>query len=162
MAKATPASLRKSTQKTGSRLNSRERWILGLISFFLLGALGFIRWATLPHTADTERTEVPPFLAQVTDPLPTTLKPNEFTDPIIREAYQVAANIPAVLAQQPCYCGCSQIGHRSLLDCYRSDHAATCDICVKETLLANRMHEASRTADEIRAAIIAGQWTQIK
>jgi hypothetical protein len=94
--------------------------------------------------------------------LPATLPPDHFTDPSIKEAYAVALKIPHVLVQQPCYCWCSKIGHHSLLDCYRSNHAADCSICVKETILASRMQEAGRTVKEIRAAIVAGEWNQLR
>jgi hypothetical protein len=69
-------------------------------------------------------------------PFPATLDPLKFQRRDIREAYQVAKEIPEVLAQQPCYCYCERKGHRGLLDCFRTEHAASCDICIKEALLA--------------------------
>ena len=58
-------------------------------------------------------------------PLPRTL-PSEYfrRSPLVARAYQIAGEIPTVIAQQPCYCRCDRIGHRSLLDCYASDHGA--------------------------------------
>jgi hypothetical protein len=66
------------------------------------------------------------------------------------------------VAQQPWYCGCDRIGHRNLLDCFRSTHATGCGICVKEAILANRMHDAGKTGEEIRAAIISGEWNNVR
>jgi len=41
-------------------------------------------------------------------------------------AHQVAREIPAVLDQLYCYCGCDQhLGHKSLLSCYTDGHAPT-------------------------------------
>lgn len=56
--------------------------------------------------------------------LPTTLPPSNFSDPSVAHVYLVARQIPAVVAEQPCYCNCGKFGHRNLLDCYRTDHAA--------------------------------------
>jgi hypothetical protein len=44
--------------------------------------------------------------------------------PPVERAYQVAARIPEVLAEQPCYCWCDKFGHGSLLDCFATDHGA--------------------------------------
>lgn len=44
--------------------------------------------------------------------------------PPVERAYQVAARIPEVLAEQPCYCWCDRFGHGSLLDCFATDHGA--------------------------------------
>ncbi len=58
-------------------------------------------------------------------PLPRTLPPDYFRrSPLVARAYQIAGEIPTVIAQQPCYCRCDKFGHRSLLDCYASDHGA--------------------------------------
>ena len=67
---------------------------------------------------------LPPFFAneEAAQPLPATLSPEIFRNAVGFEAYRIAKEIPGVLAQQPCYCNCD--GHRSLLDCYRDNHAA--------------------------------------
>jgi hypothetical protein len=36
----------------------------------------------------------------------------------IQETYVMAATYPEVVAQVPCYCGCSMDGHKSNLDCF--------------------------------------------
>ncbi|MEW5976310.1 MAG: PCYCGC motif-containing (lipo)protein [Acidobacteriota bacterium] len=70
-------------------------------------------------------TRVPPFHSspEAAGTLPRTL-PAGFRDPNSAHAYRIAGQIPSILAQQPCYCWCDQYGHRSLLDCFVSDHAA--------------------------------------
>jgi len=68
--------------------------------------------------------------------------------------YQQAAEIAAVLDGLYCYCDCSRhSGHRSLLTCFESDHAAACDVCLTETTLAHRMTRDGSSLDEIRDAI---------
>ena len=94
-------------------------------------------------------------------PLPETLGPEKFQRGDIRDAYRVAKEIPEVLAQQPCYCYCERKGHRGLLDCFRTEHAASCNICIKEALLASEMHRQGKSAEEIRSAIIQGQWASL-
>jgi hypothetical protein len=82
-----------------------------------------------------------------------TLDPSQFVGPV-REAYKYAEKNPALLAQLHCYCGCDKAeGHQSLLDCYRSMHASSCEICTGEVLLAKRMSEQGSPVDQIRDAI---------
>ena len=92
-------------------------------------------------------------------PLPMTMSAKLFSDPRFARVYEIAERIPAILAQQPCYCYCDRgHGHRSLLDCQRDNHSATCAVCRKEVLLADRMSRMGLTAKEIRAAIVRGDW----
>jgi hypothetical protein len=55
--------------------------------------------------------------------LPRTLDPNLFKGKA-RQAYQVAKEIPEVLAQMPCLCECEAFGHENLLDCFVDRHGA--------------------------------------
>jgi hypothetical protein len=77
------------------------------------------------EVASTAR-DVPPFHRDPNGalPFPETLSPTRYRMPFVSRAYQIAREIPAVLAQQPCYCYCEGFGHGSLLDCYASDHGA--------------------------------------
>jgi hypothetical protein len=96
-------------------------------------------------------------------PLPVTLPPSEFVNQGIANTYRIAKDIPEVLAQQPCLCGCDNTSddHRSLLDCYIDDHASTCMVCMKEAVLAEQMTEAGRSASEIREAILAHEFSDV-
>ena len=80
----------------------------------------------------------------------------------IQLAYEFATGAGgALLAQLPCYCGCVDLGHGSLRDCFISaagvfdPHAAGCDVCVSEALDARGMvaGAADRPVAEIRAFI---------
>lgn len=106
---------------------------------------------------------VPVYFKRAEDamPLPSTIDPAKFKNASVRAAYEVAREIPEALSQQPCYCYCQRIGHRGLLDCFRTEHAATCNVCIKEALLADQMHREGKTGEEIRAAIIQGQWANV-
>lgn len=69
---------------------------------------------------------VPHFHARLEDavPLPKILPASQFSIPVVAKAYRIAARIPEVLAQQPCYCWCDKIGHGSLVDCFATEHGA--------------------------------------
>jgi hypothetical protein len=76
-------------------------------------------------------------------------------------AYEVAASIPNVLYQQPCYCFCSRVGHKSLRTCFETTHGARCGTCLKELYYTYQESKKGKTAAEIRKSIIAGDWQQI-
>ena len=97
------------------------------------------------------------FSGEEAKPFPQTLASGLFTG-YARHAYRAAEDMPGVLSQQPCFCECRSYGHKSLLFCYASGHAAGCDICQKETLLAERMTNEGKSPADIREAIIKGAW----
>lgn len=88
------------------------------------------------------------------EPLAPTLDPAS-VQPHARTAYEVARKKPRLLAQLPCFCYCDRFGHKSLHDCYASNHAEECDVCMREALEADQMDSQGMTPQEIRAAIIA-------
>lgn len=71
---------------------------------------------------------VPAFFetAAAARPLPRMVPPSRYEGyPVVQKAYKIAAEIPEVLAQQPCYCNCDHsAGHRALSDCWTDDHGA--------------------------------------
>lgn len=83
-----------------------------------------------PTTSPTRR--VPAYFSNAEDakPFPTVLDPKQFSDPAIVKAYTYARDLPEVFSQQPCYCYCDggvgqgEKPHRSLLDCFASNHGA--------------------------------------
>jgi hypothetical protein len=76
-------------------------------------------------------------------------------------AYELAAKIPVVLHQQPCYCYCDRIGHNSLHSCFEGTHGARCSTCLKELYYSYQQHKAGKTATQIRAGIMKGEYKQI-
>lgn len=96
-------------------------------------------------------------------PFPATLAPERFQHPVVSKAYAIARQIPGVLAQQPCLCGCDNPSddHRSLLDCYADEHAATCDVCIKEAVYAKKMTDAGKSAAWIRDAIVRHEFSNV-
>jgi hypothetical protein len=87
--------------------------------------------------------------------LKPTLAPAQFIGKT-RDAYKAAQQIPATLAQLPCYCHCDEgFGHKSLHSCFEDDHAAHCAVCVDEALLAYVLEKDQKlTPEQVRRVII--------
>jgi hypothetical protein len=82
--------------------------------------------------------------------------------PYQTHAYELAAKIPKVLYQQPCYCYCDRsMGHKSLHSCFSGTHGAECGTCLKELYYTYTMYKQHKTAGQIRAGIIKGEWQRI-
>lgn len=143
----------------------RQKLLGGLI--LVTGALGL---AVVPQQAssssagrlmqDINPEPVPAFHNSVpAGPLPATLSPALFTDPLAQNAYSIAARIKKILYQQPCYCHCDRSqGHGSLLDCYAGKHAAVCGICEREDFYAYEQSRRGKTGRQIREGIERGDW----
>ena len=113
-----------------------------------------------PSTADEP---VPAYHAQVpVGALPATMNPDLFPDPVVQNAYAIAAKIKKTLYQQPCYCHCDRgQGHASLLDCFASKHGAGCNICINEDFYSYEQSRKGKTSAQIRAGIIKGAWQSV-
>jgi len=82
--------------------------------------------------------------------------------PYQTHAYELAAKIPKVIFQQPCYCYCDRnMGHTSLHSCFSGTHGAECGTCLKELYYTYTMFKQGKTAQQIRAGIIKGDWKAI-
>jgi hypothetical protein len=82
-----------------------------------------------------------------------TLNPEMFQGET-HDAYLVAQRHPELLAQLDCYCGCEQHeGHKNLLDCFRTNHAATCATCTGEAVTAGQLYESGTPVEQIREAL---------
>jgi len=82
--------------------------------------------------------------------------------PFQSHAYELAAKIPNVLHQQPCYCYCDRgMGHNSLRSCFEGTHGAQCSVCLKEAYYSSSMHQKGKSAAQIRQGIIKGEWKQV-
>jgi len=84
-----------------------------------------------------------------------------FKFPYQVRAYELAAKIPNVLNQMPCYCYCERIGHSSLHTCFESTHGAHCGICMKEVFYTYEQNKLKKKPSEIRAGIIRGDWKNV-
>lgn len=118
--------------------------------FLVVGAVVFtsgILWYALRGPAETGPREVLP------KPNVTTLDPAQFSGRV-RNAYEAAREVPEVLAQLPCYCGCmSGFGHRNNLDCFHDLHGVDCTMCQDIALNARDMYRNGFEMERIRQVI---------
>ena len=138
-------------------------------ALLLAGMLVLIMVTSAPWAGSQDQGAVPAYNAGP-PPKGTTLPPILGKDqlwgetaehPYQTHAYELAAKIPLVLHQLPCYCYCDRMGHNSLHSCFESAHGAHCSTCLKEAYYAYLEHKKGKTAAQIRAGIIKGDWQQI-
>ena len=100
-------------------------------------------------------------------PLPALLSGTELTGPYFAHAYQVtvykmAAKVPGVLYQEPCYCRCDrEMGHKSLHSCFEGTHGAACSTCMKEAVYSYQQTKMGKTPAQIRAGIEKGEFMKV-
>lgn len=68
-----------------------------------------------------------------------------FTDARVRRGYELAVRLPETLNQLYCWCGCIERGMRSNLECFESEHAAVCDVCLAGAEVAWELKERGIT-----------------
>ena len=82
--------------------------------------------------------------------------------PYQTHAYELAAKIPNVIHQEPCYCYCDRgMGHNSLHSCFENTHGAQCDVCLKELYYSYAQTKKGKTPAQIRQGIMKGEWKQV-
>ncbi|RMF91315.1 MAG: hypothetical protein D6733_01480 [Methanobacteriota archaeon] len=58
-----------------------------------------------------------------------------------------------VFSKIPCYCGCVNLGHGSLKDCFLGSHGSMCDVCQYEALETYEMVNKGIPLAQIRSTI---------
>ena len=144
----------------------KREWMLGL-ALFAAAILVVLLPSDSPLNAKLAATQseepVPAYHTQPpTGTLPETIDPEQFENPVIKNAYALSAKVKKVLYQQPCYCHCDRgHGHNSLLDCFTSKHGSMCNICLGEALYSYEQTRKGKTAAQIRDGIIKGEWQSV-
>lgn len=130
---------------------SKQNVALGLIAIAIIAGIG---WYSLRGTNDqTDPSDQPSAeLAKSAGVLSPTL----FDDEKTRAAYQTAKDIPEVLEQLPCFCGCmSSYGHKNNLFCFKDQHGSGCSLCQDIALDARKMHDQGMSIAQIQENIKA-------
>ena len=129
-------------KKKGKKKKATVWLALGII-----GALALIAWVFIGGAGKRITSSGAKLVA--------TMAPSYFSkDPKARAAYQVAKDMPEVLAELPCFCGCmSSYGHENNLFCFRDEHGSGCAICEDIALDARDMHNKGLSIDRIKQAI---------
>ncbi len=135
-----------------------------LLGCVVLGLVALAASAQYSNPAE----DVPAYNAEKpTRPLPPVLSADQLTGPYFAHSYQVmaykmAARIPAVLHQQPCYCRCDrEMGHNSLHSCFEGTHGAQCSTCMKEAVYSYQQTKKGKTPAQIRIGIEHGEWMNV-
>jgi hypothetical protein len=137
------------------------RRILGAIAIGLTTLAASAQWTNPAEDVPAYNAGAP------TKPLPPLMSGGQLTGPYFAHAYQVtiykmAAKIPAVLHQQPCYCRCDrEMGHNSLHSCFESTHGAACSTCMREALYSYQQTKMGKTPTQIRAGIERGDFQNL-
>src|SRR5256885_12922579 len=137
----------------------------------ILSALSVVVFAVSMSAQWSAQNDIPAFhdaapkktakLAPVLKPETLHLEQNGYLE-AQKKAYLVAAKIPGVLYQQPCFCHCDRhFGHDSLRGCFTDGHGAQCGTCMAEAIYAYRMTKQGKTPKEIRAGIMHGDFQSI-
>jgi hypothetical protein len=115
----------------------------------IIGAIIFasaVMWYTLRGPAPDTRAALP-------KPSVATLDPSQFTGQA-KIAYEAAKEVPEVLAQLPCYCGCmTGFGHKNNLDCFHDTHGVECTMCQEIAIDARDMWKSGLDIQRIREKI---------
>ena len=135
--------------------------ILGCLALGLATIVASAQWTNPANDVPAYNAEAP------SKPLPPILSGNELSGPYFQHSYQIvaykmAAKIPNVLHQQPCYCRCDrEMGHNSLHSCFESTHGASCSTCMREAVYSYQETRKGKTPAQIRAGIERGEWQNI-
>jgi hypothetical protein len=126
---------------------SKQNLALGVIAVAIIAGIG---WYSLRGISSETETSV-----QVSKS-DGVLSPTIFDDAKTRAAYQAAKDIPEVLEQLPCFCGCmSHYGHKNNLFCFKDQHGSGCDLCQDIALDARKMHDQGMSIAQIQEQIKA-------
>jgi hypothetical protein len=131
-------------KKPKPKARNNSLWLISLGTVILVGSIWF---ALHLSGRNTPKESVPQLIA--------TLAPELYSGRA-RAAYQAAKDIPEVLVELPCYCGCKDgLGHKSNLYCFADEHGSICDLCQTIALEGQEMHRKGMPTSEIREKIRA-------
>ena len=126
---------------------NKQNLMLGIAAIAILAAIAWISLRGTNEPGDDSAAAV-----RSADVLSPTL----FSDEKTRAAYQVAKDIPEVLEQLPCFCGCmTSFGHKNNLFCFKDQHGSGCNICQDIALDARKMHDQGVSIAQIQDNIKA-------
>ena len=136
--------------RRGKSLKStnKQNLALGIVAVVIIAGIAWtsLRGTSEPvaeHSASVSKSE-------------GVLSPTIFNDEKTRAAYQVAKDIPEVLEQLPCFCGCMKnFGHKNNLFCFKDQHGSGCEICQDIALDARKMHDQGMSIAQIQDNIKA-------
>ena len=147
-------------------MHTKREWMMGSVLFtaaLLVVILPSGARLSARQAAAQSDEPVPAYHAQPpTEALPQTMDPTQFDNPVVKNAYALAAKVRKVLYQQPCYCHCDRAhGHTSLLNCFTTTHGSECNVCMAEALYSYEQTRKGKTPTQIREGIERGDWQHV-
>ena len=137
--------------------------LLSALSVFAFALTMSAQWSTqedIPAYHDAPPTKTSK-LAPILKPETLNIKDSPWAN-AQKKAYVIAAKIPGVLYQQPCFCHCDRhFGHDSLRGCFTDVHGSQCSTCMAEAFYAYQMTKKGATPKQIRAGIMHGDYQTI-
>ena len=142
--------------KSGALFGKPKRMLIAFSIGLLLGVAGLAgflqhraeaRW-TMGQLRDDGLRIIPSGLSDNS----AVLDPRQFHRREVRRAYAIAYEIPGVLNQLNCWCGCENRGvHRSSLACFEDEMSVNCAVCRGTAEIAMKWPEmASPTSERFR------------
>src|SRR6266568_6195161 len=143
-------------------MQTKREWITGTALFAAALLIVLLPSGARSSAAQTAAQSDEPVPAYHTQPPagapPDTMDPAQFENPVVKNAYALAAKVKKVLYQEPCYCHCDRAhGHGSLLDCFTSNHGSMCNICMGEALYSYEQRRKGKMPAKIGAGIKDGE-----
>ena len=128
---------------------SRMKLILGTLGLAVVALAASAQFGAQPSGPATDvpafhpagpRSALPPILTSA------QLDREHLSHGYQKAAYTIAAKIPGVLYQEPCYCRCDRaMGHQSLHSCFEGTHGGECSTCMKEAEYSYRETQRGQT-----------------
>lgn len=147
-----------STRGKGNPIRS-SKWPLLIIVVALVGVGSYFLYnkytqANIPAVQTLNRDEIQKKIESLKGhETRMTLMPALFTGKVAR-AYQIARENRDLMDVIYCYCYCKRnLGHKSLLSCFVDRHAANCDICMDQAILASSLSKKGFDMVQVRAAV---------
>ncbi|HEV8592056.1 MAG TPA: CYCXC family (seleno)protein [Pyrinomonadaceae bacterium] len=126
---------------------NKQNLVLGIVAIAIMVG---IAWVSLRGTDDSSDDSAA--ISKSSE----VLSPALFDDERTRAAYQTAKDIPDVLDQLPCFCGCmTSFGHKNNLFCFKDQHGSGCTLCQDIALDARKMHDQGMPIAQIQESIKA-------
>jgi hypothetical protein len=114
MSKKSRRDRKEQTAKPQNRKSSKF-WKIGVLTIGVVLVIGLIFF--FPKSDPWGLPAIP------RNPRPATLSPELFTGQVAK-VYRIAQEVPELLEQMPCYCGCYVSDrHQNNLDCYTDRHS---------------------------------------
>lgn len=108
---------RSDSQGKGRNAKKRKKALAWMVGLAAAGSLILAFIFFLPQSEPWGLPAIP------RNPRPATLPPELFTGKVAT-VYRIAQEVPELLEQMPCYCGCYVSDrHRNNLDCYTDRHS---------------------------------------